>query len=130
LLGAGPSENKALVTENGTMSENRIEELFGQYAGGMEDWQIKLAIARIMYFKLPQEVWQDTMQELAVVVLEFRYDAEKAHAASEKTILCRLMDNQIRMLARSNARRQAMQERKRICTLPTTAPPKVNCSKS
>lgn len=93
------------------MSENRIEELYGQYAGGMEDWQIKLAIARIMYFKLPQEVWQDTMQELAVVVLEFRYDAEKAHAASEKTILCRLMDNQIRMLARSNARRQAMQER-------------------
>lgn len=93
------------------MKDNCIKELFEQYVGGIEEWQIKLAIARIMYFKLPQDAWQDTMQELAIVVLEFRYDADKAHAASEETILCRLLDNRIRMLARSNARRQAMQDR-------------------
>jgi len=93
------------------MKKNRIEELYQQYVGGMEEWKIKLAIARIMRFRVPQEVWQDTMQELAIVIHEFTFDADKAHAASEETILCRLLDNRIRMLARSNGRRQAMLER-------------------
>ncbi|HQL76267.1 MAG TPA: ECF-type sigma factor [Phycisphaerae bacterium] len=93
------------------MKKNRVRELYQQYVGGMEEWQIKLAIARMMHFRVPQEAWQDTMQELAIVVHQFTFDPEKAHAASEKTILCRLMDNRIRMLARSNARRLAMLER-------------------
>ncbi len=90
------------------MKKNRVRELYQQYVGGMEEWQIKLAIARMMHFRVPQEAWQDTMQELAIVVHQFTFDPAKAHAASEKTILCRLMDNRIRMLARSNARRLAM----------------------
>ncbi|HOD84816.1 MAG TPA: hypothetical protein PKG77_25650, partial [Phycisphaerae bacterium] len=93
------------------MKKNRVRELYQQYVGGMEEWQIKLAIARMMHFRVPQEAWQDTMQELAIVVHQFTFDPDKAHAASEETILCRLMDNRIRMLARSNARRLAMLER-------------------
>ena len=93
------------------MKKNRVRELYQQYVGGMEEWQIKLAIARMMHFRVPQEAWQDTMQELAIVVHQFTFDADKAHAASEETILCRLMDNRIRMLARGNARRLAMLER-------------------
>ena len=93
------------------MNKNRIRELYQQYVGGMEDWQIKLAIARMMSFRVPQDAWEDTMQELAIVILEFRFDPDKAHAASERTILCRALDNRIRMLARGNARRLAMLDR-------------------
>jgi len=93
------------------VKKNRIRELYQQYIGGMEDWQIKLAIARIMHFRVPQEAWEDTMQELAIVIHEFRFDPDKAHAASEETILCRALDNRIRMLARGNARRLAMLDR-------------------
>jgi hypothetical protein len=93
------------------MKKNRVRELYPQYVGGIEEWQIKLAIARMMRFRVPQEAWQDTMQELAIVVHEFAFDASKAHAASEQTILCRLLDNRIRMLARTNARRRALVER-------------------
>jgi len=85
--------------------------LYQQYVGGMEEWQIRLAIARMMHFRVPQEAWQDTMQELAIVIHKFAFDADKAHAASKETILCRLIDNRIRALARANARRQALVER-------------------
>jgi hypothetical protein len=98
------------------MKRSRVGELYQQYVGGMEEWQIKLAIARMMHFRVPQEAWPDTMQELAIVVHEFRFDAGKAHAASEETILCRLLDNRIRMLARANARRLAMLERLGLMT--------------
>lgn len=93
------------------MKQNRIQELYQQHIGGMEEWQIKLAIARMMYFHVPQEAWQDTMQELAIVVNKFKFDPDKAHKASEETILCRRIDNRIRMLARSNARGRAFVER-------------------
>lgn len=93
------------------MKKNRIEELYQQYVGGMEEWQLKLAIARVMRFGVPQEAWQDTMQELATVIHEFTFEAGKAHAAKEETILCRRLDNRIRMLARTNARRRGLVER-------------------
>ena len=35
----------------------------------------------------------------------------RSHSASEETILCRALDNRIRMLARGNARRLAMLDR-------------------
>ena len=103
--------NEDLVAESQNVKKNRIRELYQQYVGAMEDWQIKLAIARMKRFRVPQEAWEDTMQELAIVICEFRFDAGKAHAASEETILCRALDNRIRMLARGNARRLAMLER-------------------
>ncbi|MCC7408106.1 MAG: hypothetical protein IT442_08540 [Phycisphaeraceae bacterium] len=93
------------------MQTNPVRDLYQQYIGGMQEWQIKLAIARMKHFRVPQEAWEDTMQELAIVVHGFSFDADKAHAASEGTILCRLLDNRIRMLARGNARRLAMLDR-------------------
>ncbi len=93
------------------MKKNRVRELYQQYVGGMADWQIKLAIARLLHFRVPPAAWSDTMQELAVVVCEFTFEPGKAHAASEETILCRLIDNRIRMLARGNARRMALRDR-------------------
>ena len=93
------------------MKQSRIRELYEQYIGGMEKWQIKLAIARMLNYRVPPDAWQNTMQELAIVVHTFTFDPEQAGTASEETILCRLFDNRIRMLARTNARRQATVKR-------------------
>ena len=93
------------------MKKDRIKEVYERYVGGMAPWQIKLAIARLRYFHVPQDAWDDTMQELAIVVYEFQFDPAKAHAASKRTLLCRAIDNRIRMLARSNARHLAMLDR-------------------
>lgn len=79
------------------MKNNRVRELYQQYVGGMEQWQIKLAIARMIQFRVPQVAWQDTMQELAIVIHKFTFDPGKAHAASEETILCRLLDKSGRL---------------------------------
>ncbi len=51
------------------------------------------------------------MQELAIVVFDFRFEPAKAGEACEETILCRALDNRIRMLARAHGRYQALQER-------------------
>lgn len=93
------------------MKKSRIRELYEQYIGAMEEWQIKLAIARIQQFKLPPDAWDDVMQELAIVVHRFHFDPAKAGTASQETILCRAMDDRIRTLVRSHARRMAHQDR-------------------
>lgn len=97
-----------MVTENRHVKNNRIRALYQRYRGTMEDWQIKLAIARMIYYRVPRHAWEDTMQDMAIVIRAFRFDLDKAHAASEETILCRLLDNHIRMRARGNARYRAL----------------------
>ncbi len=93
------------------MKKSRIRELYEQYIDVMEEWKVRLAIARMRQFGLPQDAWDDVMQELAILVSQFRFDPAKAGAASEETILCRAMDNRIRELARANVRYQAQQTR-------------------
>lgn len=100
-----------VVAEDDTVQGNPIRELYRRYVGAMEDWQIKLALARLGRFGVPREAWEDAMQELVVEILGFRYDPARAGGASEETILCRILDNRIRTLARSNARRRAMLDR-------------------
>ena len=97
--------------ESRTVKKSRIRELYERYVDAMESWQIKLAIARIRDFRIPPDSWDDTMQELAIVVHEFQFDPAKANGASEETILCRFFDHRIKMLARSNARHLALRNR-------------------
>jgi len=110
-LGKGPGDNEALVTESRIVKQNRTRELYKQYVNALKSWQIRLAIGRLRHFRVPPDSWEDTMQELAIVVHEFRFDPAKSHGASEETILCRFFDRRIKMLARCNARRLAMLER-------------------
>ncbi len=93
------------------MAHTRIDELFERYAGSLQHWQIKLMLARLQRYHMPRSEWDDAMQDLAVVVLEFHFDPTKAHAASERTLLCRRLDQCIKMMARGNARRQACMSR-------------------
>jgi hypothetical protein len=80
----------------------------------MQEWQVRLAIARIQRIKLPPEAWDETMQELALAIHRFKFDPNKAHAASQETIFCRLIDNRLRMLARKNGRHTALMERMKV----------------
>jgi len=93
------------------VKKSRIRELYERYVDAVESWQIKLAIARIRDFRIPPDSWDDTMQELAIVVHEFQFDPARANGASEETILCRFFDRRIKMLARSNARHLALRNR-------------------
>ena len=86
------------------MEDSRIRKLYKRYLGGLEPWQIKLAISRLQHYAVPIGAWEDAMQELAIVVLEFEYDPAKAGKASERTALCRRLDRRIKMMARSEAR--------------------------
>jgi hypothetical protein len=107
------------------MSNKHAKEIFRQYSGALEPWQIKLAFGRIKRFKLPPHVWDDVMQELAIIIWTFAFDPEKAQAASEETVLTRAMDNRIRMIIRCHARHQAMLGRfKEMMEMTRPEPPK------
>ena len=82
-----------------------IRELYEHYEGLLEPRRIRLAIGRLRAFRVPMRCWDETMQELALVICNFRFDPDRAGDASEETILCRMLDNRIRELARSNGRR-------------------------
>lgn len=89
------------------MDDNWIRELYKRYLDGLESWQIKLAMSRLIRYGVPKAAWEDVMQELAIVVVEFRFDSAKAGKASERTVLCRRLDRRIKMLARGNGRQMA-----------------------
>lgn len=84
--------------------KKRIRELYDNYVNVLEPWQIRLAIARLKRFGIPLQAWDDVMQELAILIIDFHYDPEKAGGACERTAVCRRVDNRIRMLARAESR--------------------------
>jgi len=93
------------------VAKTYIEELYERYVGAFEEWKINLAFARLKRFGVPLDRWDDALQELAIAIHRFRFDPARAHAASEETILCRVLDRRIKMLARSSARRRNLMER-------------------
>jgi DNA-directed RNA polymerase specialized sigma24 family protein len=93
------------------MSNKHAKEIFRQYSGALQPWQIKLAFGRIKRFKLPPHTWDDVMQDLAIILWSFEFDPDKAGETKVETILTRMMDNHIRMLRRCYARHQTMLER-------------------
>ena len=93
------------------MSNKHAKEIFRQYSGALQPWQIRLAFGRIKRFKLPPHLWDDVMQDFAIILWTFEFDPEKAGEASAQTVLTRMMDNRIRMLRRCYARHKTMLER-------------------
>jgi len=63
------------------------EQLLNWYEGAFEAWKARLAISRIKALGFPKRDWPDLMQDLAVVILEFRYDPNHDNGASEQTAL-------------------------------------------
>lgn len=83
------------------------------YEGCVEPWKFDLALARIRAFRLPKDRWEDSLQQLAVAIVGFRYTPNRANGAKESTALCTLINNQLRFQRRAEQREQARLTRHR-----------------
>lgn len=93
------------IMESRDVDKTWIRELYENYERAMEPWQIRMALARLKKSRLSHDAWEDAMQELAVLLTSFRFDPQKARAASRETVVCRLIDKRISSIARRHARR-------------------------
>lgn len=75
-----------------------------KYEGVIQTWKVKLAVSRIRAFRLPMDEWEDALQEIAIAILQFRFDPAKANGAKESTALCSLINNILRMTVRLKQR--------------------------
>ncbi len=63
------------------------DELAKQYENVFDGWKIELALGRIRAMGFSPSDWPDLMQELAIVMLDFRYDPARSNGATEETVL-------------------------------------------
>ena len=82
-------------------------ELKKQYAGVFDEWKIDLALGRIRAIGFALSDWPDLMQELAIVMLEFRYDPAKANGATEETALYAVINRNLLYQLRTRCRESA-----------------------
>ena len=71
------------------------ESLLKQYEGAFEAWKARLAIGRIKAMGFPKGEWPDLMQDMAVVIFEFRYDPNHTKCAKEETALYIAINNRL-----------------------------------
>ena len=77
-----------------------------QYGGLIETGIIRIAIKRLQRLGFPRHQWDDVLQELAIEILQFQFDPGRANGGKEATVLCRLIDNRLISLLRSQKRCQ------------------------
>jgi DNA-directed RNA polymerase specialized sigma24 family protein len=80
------------------------QKLLQQYEGAFQAWKAKLAINRIKALGFPRRDWPDLMQDLAVVILEFRYDPDHDNGATEQTVLYAVINRHLLHRMRSRYR--------------------------
>jgi RNA polymerase sigma factor (sigma-70 family) len=86
------------------MAVKRNDIELPKYDGVIETWKVKLAVSRIRAFRLPKDEWEDALQDIAIAILQFRFDPTKANGAKESTALCSLINNILRMTVRLKER--------------------------
>jgi len=86
-------------------------ELKKYYKDLIEEWKIDLALTRIECMGFPKSQWPDLMQELALLLLDFRYDPANASGAAELTVLYSVITQRLCHLRRSQSRRIAREDR-------------------
>jgi hypothetical protein len=103
------SERVGAAMEKGTDMQREIGH-------EIEQWKtdLILEIARRKGFK--REALEDACQQLALVVLEFKYDVSHTSGATERTALTSLIENQLNMKMRSEGRRNRHNQKiRRVC---------------
>lgn len=86
-------------------------ELKKQYAGVFEAWKIDLALGRIKAMGFGKSDWPDLMQDLAIVMLDFRYDPEKSNGATEQTAIYGVINRSLLHRMRTRCRDAAKLKR-------------------
>lgn len=83
------------------------------YDGVIEDWKADLIIQRARRKGFRPDEIQEVQQEVAVAVMAFRFDSDKANGASERTAIISLIDKQLTFIIRGRARRHKAMQRYR-----------------
>ncbi len=81
------------------------------YAGLLEDWKVRLIHHRARRRGFRGQDMDDAVQQVVIAFLDFRYDESRSNGASEKTVLTAIIDRQLAMLRRSEARERQRIER-------------------
>jgi len=79
------------------------------YAGLLEDWKVRLIRRRARRRGFRGQDMDDAIQQVVIAFLDFRYDESRSNGASETTVLTAIIDRQLAMIRRGEAR-----ERQRI----------------
>lgn len=69
--------------------------LFNNYEGCVEQWKMDLVAKRAGLFGFQYDDILDIQQDLALEILEFKFDPEHSNKACESTALISLIDNQL-----------------------------------
>jgi RNA polymerase sigma factor (sigma-70 family) len=76
------------------------------YEQVIEPWKLHLALARMKAMRIRGQDLQDMMQELALPLIQFRYDPATADGATAETILCNTINSRLRQIRRARNRDQ------------------------
>ena len=88
-----------------------------KYQGFAEAWQAEMALARVRRFGFPEHEWQDLLQELALKVSQFSFNAAKSNGAKQTTVLRTIIDRHLSTRSRSKRRAEHSAKRFRRCVL-------------
>jgi len=80
------------------------DERSNPYPGLIDDWKVQLVRRRARQLGFRRHELGDALEELILPILQFRFDPDRSHGASEKTALCALIDHQLKALVRKQAR--------------------------
>lgn len=80
------------------------EDLLSHYHQAFEPWKARLALGRIKAMRFPRTDWPDLMQELAIVIIQFKYDPHHGNGATEQTALFAALNRHLLFLMRGRCR--------------------------
>lgn len=80
------------------------------YDGLLDPWKRELITKRAKRLRMRQEDIDDAEQEIALALMEFQYVKEKPNGGSESTTLTTIIDRQLRLICRSEARQRKRAE--------------------
>ncbi|MCA9090575.1 MAG: sigma-70 family RNA polymerase sigma factor [Planctomycetaceae bacterium] len=72
----------------------------------IEPWKFELVRERARRMGFQAADIDDAVQEIAIELLDFKYDPAAANTATEKTVVTHLIDNRLRMMRRAESRYQ------------------------
>jgi len=74
------------------------------YDGLVDNWKVKLIVQRATRHGFKAHEIPDALQEVVLVLLEFKYEPDQANGATERTTLTSVIDNCLKNMKRSAAR--------------------------
>lgn len=75
-----------------------------EYAGAFEDWKIEAMRSRARRMGFRGADLEDALQDLAMELLDFKFDAERANGCQESTVLINLIDCRLKDMRRGKKR--------------------------